>query len=109
MDDEAAIELLEEAYKGKNGLERLESTTRKLPNRTRRLIAQAAIGTDSPAEKNLIYALRGAGLQCTNNVLIGDYRWDIKVGNVLIEVWLCTPWTYGGKPYTIPNRSLESQ
>ncbi|AIU31781.1 Hypothetical protein CulFRC11_0180 [Corynebacterium ramonii] len=86
MEDEAAIELLEEAYKGKNGLERLENTTRKLPNRTRRLIAQAAVGTDSPAEKNLIYALRGAGLQCTNNVLIGDYRWDIKVGNVLIEV-----------------------
>ena len=90
LDDTTALELLETFYARRDGqtyLERHNAGSRISP-RVRDLIARAAIGTDSDAERRLTRALKQAGLQVRNNVCLGSYYWDIFIPelNVLVEV-----------------------
>ena len=88
-DDELAVRYLEKEFCGKDGHRLLEQQcTGYLSGQARRLIGRAAIGTDSAAERRLVYLLREAGLKVTSNAKIGDYFWDIVLEKegIAIEV-----------------------
>ncbi|CAB0626931.1 hypothetical protein FRC0360_00110 [Corynebacterium diphtheriae] len=84
-----AIRLAEIAYAGREGRARLERHAQgAVPVRVREIVQASVIGADSPPERDLVRALRSAGVECESNVRVGDYRWDIRIcgSAVLIEV-----------------------
>lgn len=88
LSDAEAIELLNRTYARRKGLAALRREGGTLPHRCRALLAAAAVGADSPPERDLVAALERAGVHTRSNVQVGDYFWDIIVEghNVLIEV-----------------------
>lgn len=88
-DEALAVRYLENQFSGKRGRHNLElQCTGPLPAKARKLISRAAIGTESPAERQLVRLLRQIGLPATSNVKIGDYFWDIVLAGygIAIEV-----------------------
>ncbi|MEL6052121.1 DUF559 domain-containing protein [Corynebacterium rouxii] len=84
-----AIRLAEIAYAGREGRARLERHAQgAVPVRVQEIVQASVIGADSPPERDLVRALRSAGVECESNVQVGDYRWDIRIcgSTVLIEV-----------------------
>ena len=59
---------------------------RRVPKPLKDTIRHAAIGTDSPPERTLIRQLRAEGIYPEHNVLIAGYRFDLKMGKLLVEV-----------------------
>lgn len=90
LDDSTALQLLETVYAKRTGPHYLTRHNKgiRLSPRVRELIEQAAIGTDSEAEKKLSRALQKAGLTVHHNVLLGAYYWDLVIPelNVIVEV-----------------------
>ena len=85
----ACTPLLEEHYRGKHGPGRLERDRRRMrrvPKPLKDTIRHAAIGTDSPPERTLSRQLRAEGIYPEHNVLIAGYRFDLKMGKLLVEV-----------------------
>lgn len=89
LDDAAAIDALERCYRGRNGRDRLEhalSLMTRVPGRTRGLIDRAATGSDSPAEQDVVRALRKAGFHVESNYKIGHYWWDIVLPRYKVAI-----------------------
>ncbi|MDD7582903.1 endonuclease domain-containing protein [Corynebacterium sp. 32222D000AT] len=88
--DEEAVELLEQAYRGRKAKSVLEQhiAGRRLSKRARGLIGRASIGSDSPLERKLVRALRDAGYRVDTNVQVGQYFFDLHLPELkmLIEV-----------------------
>ena len=59
---------------------------RRVPKPLREAIRHAAIGADSPPERTLSRQLRAEGIYPKHNVLIAGYRFDLKIGKLLVEV-----------------------
>ena len=81
--------LLEEHYQGKYGPNRLEEDRRRMrriPKPLKETIRHAAIGADSSPERTLSRQLRAEGIFPKHNVLIAGYRFDLKIGKLLVEV-----------------------
>lgn len=76
----AALRFLNHVYAGRKGQAEADKHAKeKLSARAKRLLNQAAIGADSPPERDLVAALRQAGLRLKCNSKIGDYHWDIEL------------------------------
>ena len=59
---------------------------RRVPKPLKEAIRHAAIGADSPPERTLSRQLRAEGIFPKHNVLIAGYRFDLKIGRLLVEV-----------------------
>lgn len=59
---------------------------RRVPRPLKETIRHAAIGADSPPERTLSRQLRAEGIYPKHNVLIAGYRFDLKIGKLLVEV-----------------------
>ena len=59
---------------------------RRVPNSLKETIRHAAIGADSPPERILSRKLRSDGIFPEHNALIAGYRFDIRIGRLLVEV-----------------------
>ncbi|MDU3164634.1 MAG: DUF559 domain-containing protein [Corynebacterium sp.] len=59
---------------------------RRVPKPLREAIRHAAIGADSPPERTLSRQLRAEGIYPKHNVRIAGYRFDLKIGKLLVEV-----------------------
>ena len=81
--------LLEEHYRGKHGPGRLETDRRRMrrvPRSLKETIRHAAIGADSPPERTLSRKLRTEGIFPEHNALSAGYRFDLRIGRLLVEV-----------------------
>lgn len=81
--------LLEVHYRGKAGPERLDNDRRRMrriPRRLKEAIRHTPIGADSVPERQLSRRLRAEGIFPKHNVLIAGYRFDLKIGKLIIEV-----------------------
>ena len=81
--------LLEEHYRGKHGPSRLERDRRRMrrvPKPLKDTIRHAVIGADSPPERTLSRQLRAEGIYPEHNVLIAGYRFDLRIGKLVVEV-----------------------
>ncbi|QCB29277.1 type IV toxin-antitoxin system AbiEi family antitoxin domain-containing protein [Corynebacterium endometrii] len=89
LQEPEAIALLEHAYSGRRGRQRLEqelSGIKRLPARTRKLLGTASIGSDSVPERALVKALRQRGLTVETNKQIGPYFWDAVIPRLKVAV-----------------------
>ncbi|WP_316326582.1 endonuclease domain-containing protein [Corynebacterium sp.] len=80
---------MKDYYQGKHGPGRLEEDRRRMrrvPKPLREAIRHAAIGADSPPERTLSRQLRAEGIYPKHNVRIAGYRFDLKIGKLLVEV-----------------------
>lgn len=85
----ACGQLLEEHYRGKTGPARLEDDRRRMrrvPQRLKETIRRMPIGTDSVPERQLSRRLRTDGIFPEHNALIAGYRFDLKIGKLIVEV-----------------------
>lgn len=82
-------QLLEEYYRGKTGPERLDNDRRRMrrvPRRLKETIRRTPIGADSVPERQLSRRLSADGIFPEHNALIAGYRFDLKIGNLIVEV-----------------------
>lgn len=82
-------QLLEEYYRGKTGPERLDSDRRRMrrvPRRLKETIRRTPIGADSVPERQLSRKLSADGIFPEHNAPIAGYRFDLKIGNLIVEV-----------------------
>ena len=82
-------QLLEEYYRGKTGPERLNNDRRRMrrvPRRLKETIRRTPIGTDSVPERQLSRSLSADGIFPEHNALIAGYRFDLKIGKLIVEV-----------------------
>ena len=82
-------QLLEEYYRGKTGPERLDNDRRRMrrvPRRLKETIRRTPIGTDSVPERQLSRGLSADGIFPEHNALIAGYRFDLKIGKLIVEV-----------------------
>ncbi|TRX60371.1 DUF559 domain-containing protein [Corynebacterium hiratae] len=85
----ACGQLLEEYYRGKTGPARLEDDRRRMrrvPRRLKEAIRRTPIGADSVPERQLSRRLSADGISPEHNALIAGYRFDLKIGKLIIEV-----------------------
>ncbi|OFP63044.1 hypothetical protein HMPREF2978_11610 [Corynebacterium sp. HMSC074C01] len=85
----ACGQLLEEHYRGKTGPERLskdQRRMRRIPRRLKETIRHTPIGADSVPERQLSRRLRADGIFPEHNALIANYRFDLKMGKLIVEV-----------------------
>ena len=59
---------------------------RRVPKPLKDTIRRAAIGADSPPERTLSRQLRAEGIYPEHNVLIAGYRFDLRIGKLVVEV-----------------------
>lgn len=88
-DDALALKLLEGAYSGPRGRLTVDedlAQLKRLPARTRSLLNQAALGTDSGAERKVVRALHARGINAVCNEPIGPYLWDIVLPRQKVAV-----------------------
>lgn len=82
-------QLLEEYYRGKTGPERLDNDRRRMrrvPRRLKETIRRTPIGADSVPERQLSRKLSADGIFPEHNAPIAGYRFDLKIGNLIVEV-----------------------
>lgn len=82
-------QLLEEYYRGKTGPERLDNDRRRMrrvPRRLKETIRRTPIGADSVPERQLSRRLSADGIFPEHNAPIAGYRFDLKIGKLIVEV-----------------------
>ncbi len=88
-DDDLALRFLEQAYASRRGRDELEHHLRAVKRTTagvRKLLEQAALASDSNAERKVVRRLREGGLRVETNVRIGEYYWDIVIPKLKVAV-----------------------
>ncbi|GEB96681.1 endonuclease domain-containing protein [Corynebacterium flavescens] len=81
--------MLEQHYRGKEGPQRLERDKRRMrrvPAGVQAAIRRCAIGADSPPEVSVSRRLKRTGLKVAHNQSIAGYRFDLRIGRVLVEI-----------------------